>query len=68
MIVALYLDESKPVRFRDAQTARSSIAIYSCSGKPINRIHVCRLQSCEMLTLTLCLVGAIFYSWYRLVR
>ncbi|CAL5870858.1 uncharacterized protein PFLUO_LOCUS5099 [Penicillium psychrofluorescens] len=37
--IALYRDESKPVRFRDTQTSRSSIDIYSCSGKPINRIH-----------------------------
>ncbi|EAU33909.1 conserved hypothetical protein [Aspergillus terreus NIH2624] len=37
--LALHRDESKPYRFRDAQTARSSIDIYSCSGKHINRIQ-----------------------------
>ncbi|EAW13214.1 tethering complex subunit VPS16 [Aspergillus clavatus NRRL 1] len=37
--IALHRDESKPYRFRDAHTARSSIDIYSCSGKPINRIN-----------------------------
>ena len=39
--VALYRDESKLSRYRDAQTARSSIDIYSCSGKLISRIIVC---------------------------
>ncbi|GCB19159.1 probable vacuolar protein sorting-associated protein 16 homolog [Aspergillus awamori] len=37
--IALHRDESKPYRFRDAQTAKSSIDIYSCSGKHINRIN-----------------------------
>ncbi|KAL5360541.1 Vps16, N-terminal region-domain-containing protein [Aspergillus floccosus] len=37
--LALHRDESKPYRFRDAQTARSSIDIYSCSGKHIDRIQ-----------------------------
>lgn len=39
---ALYRDESKPFRLRDAQSSRSSIDIYSCSGKQINRINVRR--------------------------
>ncbi|KAA8652722.1 tethering complex subunit VPS16 [Aspergillus tanneri] len=37
--IALYRDESKLFRFRDAQTNKSNIDIYSCSGKHINRIH-----------------------------
>ncbi|KAF7118876.1 hypothetical protein CNMCM5793_008508 [Aspergillus hiratsukae] len=37
--IALHRDESKPYRFRDAHTARSSIDIYSSSGKHINRIN-----------------------------
>ncbi|EAW17428.1 tethering complex subunit VPS16 [Aspergillus fischeri NRRL 181] len=37
--IALHRDESKPYMFRDAHTARSSIDIYSCSGKHINRIN-----------------------------
>ncbi|THC94831.1 hypothetical protein EYZ11_005703 [Aspergillus tanneri] len=36
---SLYRDESKLFRFRDAQTNKSNIDIYSCSGKHINRIH-----------------------------
>lgn len=40
---ALYRDESKVFRFRDAQTAKTSIDIYSCSGKHINRINVSRV-------------------------
>jgi len=38
---ALYRDESKPFRLRDPQSSRSSIEIYSCSGKHINTINVC---------------------------
>ncbi|KAJ5656154.1 Vps16 N-terminal [Penicillium longicatenatum] len=37
--IALYRDESKPIRLRDSQTSRSSIDVYSCSGKQINRIN-----------------------------
>ncbi|RAH82171.1 vacuolar protein sorting-associated protein 16 [Aspergillus japonicus CBS 114.51] len=37
--IALHRDESKPYRFRDAQTTKSSIDIYSCSGKLINRLN-----------------------------
>lgn len=37
--LALYRDESKPFLYRDAQTAKSSIDIYSCSGNLINRIN-----------------------------
>ncbi|KAL2865107.1 tethering complex subunit VPS16 [Aspergillus lucknowensis] len=37
--IALYRDESKPLRFRDAQTSRSNIDIYSRSGKLINRLN-----------------------------
>ncbi|KAF7181081.1 hypothetical protein CNMCM7691_000210 [Aspergillus felis] len=37
--IALHRDESKPYMYRDAHTARSSIDIYSCSGKHINRIN-----------------------------
>ncbi|KAJ5160211.1 uncharacterized protein N7482_007215 [Penicillium canariense] len=36
--IALHRDESKPFKVRDSQ-ARSSIGIYSCSGKQINRIN-----------------------------
>ncbi|KAJ5246686.1 hypothetical protein N7468_001669 [Penicillium chermesinum] len=36
--IALYRDETKPVRLRDSQS-RSNIDIYSYSGKLINRIH-----------------------------
>ncbi|KAL2000523.1 hypothetical protein VTN02DRAFT_2963 [Thermoascus thermophilus] len=36
--IALYRDESKIYRYRDAQTAKSSIDIYSCSGKLISQI------------------------------
>jgi hypothetical protein len=39
-ILALHRDETKPYRFRDAQTAKSSIDIYSCSGKRINKLNV----------------------------
>lgn len=39
--IALYRDESKLSRYRDAQTAKSSIDIYSYSGKLISRINVC---------------------------
>lgn len=38
---ALLYDESKPYRYRDAPSAKSSIDIYSCSGKYISRINVC---------------------------
>ncbi|KAJ5279625.1 hypothetical protein N7478_004997 [Penicillium angulare] len=38
-VIALHRDESKPIRLRDTQTSRSSIDIYSCSGKLINRIN-----------------------------
>ncbi|GLI74311.1 vacuolar protein sorting-associated protein 16 [Penicillium ochrochloron] len=37
--IALYRDESKPFQLRDSQASRSSIDIYSCSGKQINRIN-----------------------------
>ncbi|EEQ89941.1 hypothetical protein RJZ56_004756 [Blastomyces dermatitidis] len=37
--IALYRDESKLQRYRDAETAKSSIDIYSCSGKRISRIN-----------------------------
>ncbi|KAN0067371.1 Vps16, N-terminal region domain containing protein [Elaphomyces granulatus] len=37
--IALYRDESKLSRYRDAQTAKSSIDIYSYSGKLISRIN-----------------------------
>ncbi|PGH27681.1 hypothetical protein AJ80_00696 [Polytolypa hystricis UAMH7299] len=37
--IALYRDESKLQRYRDPQTARSSIDIYSCSGTRISRIN-----------------------------
>jgi hypothetical protein len=37
--IALYRDESKPLRFRDAQTGKSNIDIYSRSGKLINRLN-----------------------------
>ncbi|GAB1196814.1 hypothetical protein APSETT444_006091 [Aspergillus pseudonomiae] len=37
--LALHRDDTKPYRFRDAQTARSSIGIYSSSGKLINRLN-----------------------------
>lgn len=37
---ALYRDESKLYRFQGAQTTKSSIDVYSCSGKHINRINV----------------------------
>ncbi|KAJ5894240.1 Vps16 N-terminal [Penicillium taxi] len=37
--IALYRDESKPLRLRDKKAPRSSIDIYSCSGKLINRIN-----------------------------
>ncbi|KAF3384668.1 putative vacuolar protein sorting-associated protein 16 [Penicillium rolfsii] len=37
--IALYRDESKPFQLRDSQSSRSSIDIYSCSGKQINRIN-----------------------------
>ncbi|KAF9891799.1 hypothetical protein FE257_003280 [Aspergillus nanangensis] len=37
--LALHRDDSKPHRFRDAQTSKSSIDIYSCSGKHIDRIQ-----------------------------
>jgi hypothetical protein len=40
---ALYRDESKPLRFRDAQTSKSNIDIYSRSGKLINRLNVSSL-------------------------
>lgn len=36
--IALYRDESEPYRLTDSQTARSSIDIYSYSGKLISRI------------------------------
>ena len=39
--LALYRDESKLYRFGDAQTTKTSIDIYSCSGRHINRINVC---------------------------
>lgn len=39
--LALYRDESKLYRYRDAQTTKSSIDIYSCSGRHINRVNVC---------------------------
>lgn len=42
-VVALYRDETKLQRYRDVQTAKSSIDIYSCSGKLISRINVCHL-------------------------
>ncbi|KAK2773743.1 hypothetical protein FQN53_003980 [Emmonsiellopsis sp. PD_33] len=37
--IALYRDESKLHRYRDPQTAKSYIDIYSCSGKRISRIN-----------------------------
>ncbi|KAL3432443.1 Vps16, N-terminal region-domain-containing protein [Aspergillus tetrazonus] len=37
--IALCRDESKPLRFRDAQTGKSNIDIYSRSGKLINRLN-----------------------------
>ncbi|KAL4740896.1 Vps16, N-terminal region-domain-containing protein [Aspergillus similis] len=37
--IALYRDESKTLRFRDAQTGKSNIDIYSRSGKLINRLN-----------------------------
>ncbi|KAL3474125.1 Vps16, N-terminal region-domain-containing protein [Aspergillus californicus] len=37
--IALYRDESKPLRFKDAQTSKSNIDIYSRSGKLINRLN-----------------------------
>ncbi|KAJ5697427.1 hypothetical protein N7488_011111 [Penicillium malachiteum] len=37
--IALYRDESKPIRLRDTQGSRSSVDVYSCSGKLINRIN-----------------------------
>ncbi|KAJ5101959.1 hypothetical protein NUU61_004181 [Penicillium alfredii] len=37
--IALYRDETKPYRLQDAQASRSSIDIYTCSGKQINRIN-----------------------------
>ncbi|KAJ5140236.1 hypothetical protein N7448_003644 [Penicillium atrosanguineum] len=37
--IALYRDESKPFRLRDSQSSRTSIEIYSCSGKHINTIN-----------------------------
>ncbi|KAJ5745853.1 Vps16 N-terminal [Penicillium odoratum] len=37
--IALYRDESKPIRLRDSQASRSCIDVYSCSGKQINRIN-----------------------------
>ncbi|KAJ9219238.1 hypothetical protein DTO169C6_8431 [Paecilomyces variotii] len=37
--IALYRDQSKLYRYRDAQTAKSSIDIYSCSGKIISKIN-----------------------------
>ncbi|GAD99952.1 vacuolar protein sorting vps16 [Paecilomyces variotii No. 5] len=37
--IALYRDQSKLYRYRDAQTAKSSIDIYSCSGKLISKIN-----------------------------
>lgn len=40
-VVALYRDETKLQRYRDVQTAKSSIDIYSCAGKLISRINVC---------------------------
>lgn len=39
-VIALYRDESKLYRFRDAQTSKSSIDIYTYSGKLISRINV----------------------------
>lgn len=41
---ALYRDQSKLYRYRDAQTAKSSIDIYSCSGNIISKINVCKLS------------------------
>ncbi|KAJ5713072.1 uncharacterized protein N7483_010253 [Penicillium malachiteum] len=35
----LYRDESKPIRLRDTQGSQSSVDVYSCSGKLINRIN-----------------------------
>ncbi|KAL1863382.1 Vacuolar protein sorting-associated protein 16 [Paecilomyces lecythidis] len=37
--IALYRDQSKLYRYRDAQTAKSSIDIYSCSGNIISKIN-----------------------------
>ncbi|KAK2873738.1 hypothetical protein FQN49_002117 [Arthroderma sp. PD_2] len=37
--IALYRDERKLQRYRDAQTSKSSIDIYSCSGQRICRIN-----------------------------
>ncbi|KAJ5690020.1 hypothetical protein N7462_004412 [Penicillium macrosclerotiorum] len=37
--IALYRDESKPFRLRHGQASRSSIDVYSCSGKQVNRIN-----------------------------
>ncbi|KKK27329.1 hypothetical protein P175DRAFT_0529206 [Aspergillus ochraceoroseus IBT 24754] len=37
--IALHRDESKPFRFKDAQTTKSNIDIYSRSGNLINRLN-----------------------------
>ncbi|OJJ51089.1 hypothetical protein ASPZODRAFT_56501 [Penicilliopsis zonata CBS 506.65] len=37
--IALYRDESRPYRYLDAQTTKSSVDIYSSSGKLINQIN-----------------------------
>ncbi|KAJ6006074.1 Vps16 N-terminal [Penicillium sp. IBT 35674x] len=37
--IALYRDETKPIRLRDSQASRSSIDVCSCSGKQIHRIN-----------------------------
>jgi vacuolar protein sorting-associated protein 16 len=42
---ALHRSESKVYRYRDAQTAKSSIDIYSFSGQLISRFNVCFLIS-----------------------
>lgn len=67
ILPALHRDESKPYRFRDAQTAKSSIDIYSCSGKHINRINVSQVSTPRRHVLTF-VVGIRHDSRSRLVR
>lgn len=69
--IALYRDESKLFRFQGAQTTKSSIDIYSYSGKHINRINVgpCSLHVvCFCCLLTICPVGIWCHPGTRLVR
>lgn len=44
---ALHRSESKVYRYRDAQTAKSSIDIYSFSGQLISRFNVCIIVTQE---------------------